>query len=179
MKTLIIATAATLALSTAAFAMDHGLKVEGMDQDVSGGTVTASKIMAEKNGWLVVHRTGDDMKPGPVVGHAPLKAGENTDVTAILTEEVASGDKLMLMLHGEDGGMETGIFEYTLGAKEDGPVKVDGKLVMTVVTAGGGRHAPSPPRASAPASSSSPWWSLPGPGVKNCRAARSRPAPAN
>ena len=135
MKTLIIATAATLALSTAAFAMDHGLKVEGMDQDVSGGTVTASKIMAEKNGWLVVHRTGDDMKPGPVVGHAPVKAGENNDVTAILTEDVASGDKLMLMLHGEDGGMETGIFEYTLGAKEDGPVKVDGKLVMTVVTA--------------------------------------------
>ena len=134
MKTLIISTAATLAVSTAAFAMDHGLKVEGMDQDVSGGTVTASKIMAEKNGWLVVHRTGDDMKPGPVVGHAPLKAGENTDVTAILTEEVASGDKLMLMLHGEDGGMETGIFEYTLGAKEDGPIRVDEKPVMTTTS---------------------------------------------
>lgn len=135
MKKFLIALAATGIMSSSAFAMDHALKVEGMDQDVSGGTVTASKIMADSNGWLVVHRTGDDMKPGPVVGHAPLKAGQNTDVAAILTEDVKAGDKLMLMLHGEDGGMETGIFEYTLGAKEDGPVKVDGKLVMTVVTA--------------------------------------------
>jgi hypothetical protein len=39
------------------------------------------------------------------------------------------------MLHGEAGGMKTGIFEYTLGAKEDGPIKVDGKLVMDVITA--------------------------------------------
>ena len=41
----------------------------------------------------------------------------------------------MLMLHGEKGGNSTGIFEYTLGAKEDGPVKVDGKLVMDIITA--------------------------------------------
>ncbi|MEQ8828774.1 MAG: hypothetical protein RLW87_03115 [Alphaproteobacteria bacterium] len=122
--------------STTAFAAAHGgLSVKASDQDMSGGTVTADTIMAEKNGWMVVHRTGSDMKPGPVVGYAPLKAGENMHVTAILTEEVKSGEMLMLMLHGEDGGMKTGIFEYTLGAKEDGPVKVDGKLVMTVVTA--------------------------------------------
>lgn len=56
------------------------------------------------------------------------------DVAAILTEEVASGDMLMLMVHGEEGGMETGIFEYTLGAKEDGPIRVDGNLVMTTIT---------------------------------------------
>ncbi len=104
------------------------------DQDVSGGTVTAAKIVAADNGWLVVHRT-DGMKPGPVVGHAPLKKGENSDVAAILTEPVKPGEKLMLMLHGEGGGMKTGIFEYSLGAKEDGPIKVDGKLVMTVITA--------------------------------------------
>lgn len=109
--------------------------VEGSDQDMSDGTVAASKIMAPANGWLVVHRTGDDMKPGPVIGHAPLRKGENTDVVAILTEAVESGDKVMLMLHGEDGGMKTGTFEYTLGAKEDGPVKVDGNLVMAVVSA--------------------------------------------
>ncbi|WP_112321301.1 DUF7282 domain-containing protein [Oceanibium sediminis] len=109
--------------------------VMGADQDVSGGTVAAEKIMAPANGWLVVHRTDADMKPGPVVGHAPLRAGENTDVAAILTEPVASGEMLMLMLHGEDGGMQTGIFEYTLGATEDGPVRVDGNLVMQIVTA--------------------------------------------
>lgn len=127
---------ATSLIAGSAFAHDHmKLGVWAEDQDVSGGTVSAEKITAENNGWLVVHRTGEDNKPGPVVGHAPLKKGENMDVAAILTEEVKSGDKLMLMLHGETGGMKTGIFEYTLGAKEDGPVKVDGKLVMDVITA--------------------------------------------
>lgn len=131
--------AASLALAAAAIAVPalamHHLHVDAEDQDVSGGSVTAMSVGAEKNGWLVVHRTDDSGKPGPVVGHAPLKAGENESVTALLTEEVASGDMLMLMLHGEDGGMQTGIFEYTLGASEDGPVKVDGNLVMTVITA--------------------------------------------
>lgn len=56
-------------------------------------------------------------------------------MAAILTEDVAPGDMLMLMVHAEEGGMKTGIFEYTLGAKEDGPIKPDGQLVMTVITA--------------------------------------------
>lgn len=120
----------------AAHAAGHAAPmIEGMDQDVSGGTVAASKIVAPANGWLVVHRTDDTNKPGPVVAYAPIRMGENTDVAAILTEEVASGDKLMLMVHGEEGGMKTGIFEYTLGAAEDGPIRVDDALVMTVITA--------------------------------------------
>ncbi len=115
--------------------MDMQPKVWAENQAVSDGTVTAKKVNAEANGWLVVHRTDEAMKPGPVVGYAPLKKGANMDVTAILQENVKSGDMLMLMVHSEDGGMKTGIFEYTLGAKEDGPIKKDGKLVMKVVTA--------------------------------------------
>lgn len=136
MKTFLTAAALVFTASTA-FAAGHAMApmVEGADQDVSGGTVTASKVVAPENGWLVVHRTGADMKPGPVVGYAPLKMGENMDVSAILTEDVASGDMLMLMVHSEEGGMKTGIFEYTLGAKEDGPIKPDGELVMTTITA--------------------------------------------
>ncbi|WP_439123571.1 DUF7282 domain-containing protein [Marivita sp.] len=133
------------ALSTTIFALSASIamaaghsmapSVDAMDQDVSGGTVTASSVVAPANGWLVVHRTGADMKPGPVVGYAPLKEGENSDVAAILQEDVTSGEMLMLMVHGEDGGMSTGVFEYTLGAKEDGPIRVDDALVMKVVTA--------------------------------------------
>lgn len=123
--------------STALMAAGHSMasSVDAMDQDVSGGTVTAASVVAPANGWLVVHRTGSDMTPGSVVGYAPLREGENTDVSAILQEDVASGDLLMLMVHGEAGGMTTGVFEYTLGAKEDGPIRVDDALVMTVVTA--------------------------------------------
>ena len=129
----LMAGALSVAIPAAAHAM--GPMVEAMDQDVSGGTVSASKIMAGENGWLVVHRTDSAMKPGPVVGYAPLKKGENMDVTAILQEPVKSGEMLMLMIHSEQGGMKTGYFEYTLGAKEDGPIKPDGKLVMKDVTA--------------------------------------------
>ena len=109
--------------------------VMSADQSVANGVVSADKVVAAENGWLVVHRTDAEMKPGPVVGHAPLRAGETADVAAILTEAVAPGDMLMLMVHAETGGMQTGIFEYTLGAKEDGPIRIDDKLVMSVITA--------------------------------------------
>lgn len=109
--------------------------VMASDQSVANGIVSAEKIVAPENGWLVVHRTDADMAPGVVVGHAPIRKGETADVAAILTEEVAAGDMLMLMVHAENGGMATGSFEYTLGAKEDGPIRVDGNLVMSVITA--------------------------------------------
>ncbi|GED21528.1 DUF7282 domain-containing protein [Halomonas halmophila] len=114
---------------------DHHPQVWADDQSVSGGAVTAEKVMTNTNGWLVVHRTDESMKPGPVVGHAPLQKGKNMHVTALLTEEVSAGDHLMLMVHGEDGGMKTGTFEYTLGASEDGPIKMDGELVTQTITA--------------------------------------------
>lgn len=135
MKTLTLAAALALTATTA-LAASHGMApmVEASDQKVDNGVVSASKVVAGENGWLVVHRTDAEMKPGPVVGHAPLRAGENMDVAAILTEEVAAGDMLMLMVHSEQGGMKTGIFEYTLGAKEDGPIKPEGKLVMKTIT---------------------------------------------
>ena len=92
---------AACALTTSVlYAGGHMMSVTGEDQDVSGGTVTASEVKSEENGWLVVHRTDDTGKPGPVVGYAPLREGINTDVVAILTEEVAAGDLLMLMLPG-------------------------------------------------------------------------------
>ena len=115
-----ITAAAILSLSTgAAFAAAHAPApaIEGANQDVSAGTVAASMVVAPQNGWLVVHRTDAEMKPGVVVAHAPLRMGENTDVAAILTEEVKSGEMLMLMVHGEDGGMAVGQFEYTLGCQ--------------------------------------------------------------
>ncbi|CUB05545.1 DUF7282 domain-containing protein [Marinomonas fungiae] len=135
--TMLKALSLTAAITGASFASagHHEAAVKSMDQDVSNGYVTASMIKSEANGWLVVHRTDSDMKPGSVVGYAPVIKGTNNNVSAILQEPVQSGDKLMLMLHGEAGGMKTGVFEYTLGAKEDGPVRVDGKLVMTVISA--------------------------------------------
>ncbi len=131
-----ISTFALMIAAGSAFAAGHAMPmVEAANQSVENGIVSADKIVAGENGWMVVHRTDAEMKPGPVVGYAPLRAGENMDVAAILTEEVKSGEMLMLMVHSEAGGMATGVFEYTLGAKEDGPIRVDDNLVMTVITA--------------------------------------------
>ncbi len=136
MKNVMMTAAAMMTIATAGFAAGHSTAmVEASDQSVANGVVSADKIMADANGWMVVHRTGEDMKPGPVVGYAPLREGENIDVAAILQEDVMSGDMLMLMVHAEEGGMATGVFEYTLGAKEDGPIRVDGELVMATITA--------------------------------------------
>lgn len=136
MKTLIAAAALTLTAGQAlAEAHAAAASVEAMDQDVSNGVVSADMITASENGWMVVHRTDGEMAPGPVVGYAPIRAGDNIDVAAILTEEVAPGEMLMLMVHTEAAGMATGVFEYTLGATEDGPFRIDGELVMTVITA--------------------------------------------
>lgn len=136
MKITTLTIAATM-VSTAAFAAGHAMApmVMGADQSVANGIVSAEKVVAGENGWLVVHRTDAEKKPGPVVGYAPLREGENIDVAAILTEDVMPGDMLMLMVHAEMGGMATGVFEYTLGAKEDGPIRIDGNLVMSVITA--------------------------------------------
>lgn len=135
MKTFALSSLVLAAAASAAFAAGHmAPMVEASDQATGNGIVSAANVVAGENGWLVVHRTDAEMKPGPVVGHAPLRAGENVDVAAILTEPVASGDMLMLMVHSEAGGMQTGVFEYTLGAKEDGPIRMDDKLVMQVIT---------------------------------------------
>ena len=98
-KTLL--TAALLATTgTIAFADAHmaAPMVMAADQDVSNGIVSADSVMAGENGWMVVHRTDAEMAPGPVVGYAPIRGGENTDVAAILTEAVAPGEMLMLMV---------------------------------------------------------------------------------
>lgn len=136
MKTIISALALSV-LATAAFADGHAIapSVEAVNQSVENGIVSADMVVAAENGWMVVHRTNAEMTPGPVVGYAPLRMGDNVDVAAILTEEVAAGDMLMLMVHAETGGTMTGVFEYTLGAAEDGPIRVDGALVMAVITA--------------------------------------------
>lgn len=135
---LLATTLAALSLS-AGFAMANAhtapQMIDATDQSVASGIVSADLITSAQTGWLVVHRTDAEMAPGAFVGYAPLRAGRNVDVAAILTEDVAPGDMLMLVLHGEEGGTRTGIFEYTLGAAEDGPVVVDGGLVMTVITA--------------------------------------------
>jgi hypothetical protein len=71
MKTFLSALALTFAAS-GAFAAGHAMapSVEAADQSIENGVVSAEKVVAAENRWMVVHRTDATMKPGPVVGYA-------------------------------------------------------------------------------------------------------------
>jgi hypothetical protein len=134
MRAYIFAALTSLVTAVPVFADGHAEPmVVAKDQAVSNGVVSASKVVATENGWLVVHRTDAEKKPGVVIGYAPIRAGNTQDVAVLLTELVEPGDLMMLMVHGEESGQVPGFYEYTLGAKEDGPVKPAGELIMTII----------------------------------------------
>lgn len=90
------------------------------DQEVKDGTVTVAEVVAAQDGWMVIHAQKDG-GIGPVIGHAPVKAGTNTDVVVEIDTGAAT-DTLYAMLHIDAG--ETGTYEFP---GPDGPVVVDGK----------------------------------------------------
>ncbi|QIN84275.1 hypothetical protein GBA63_17670 [Rubrobacter tropicus] len=77
-------------------------RLEVRDQSGSGAAVTVPAATLEgTKGWLAV-RADDDGKPGRVLGHAPLKAGANSDVRVELDRPVASSQRLYATVHAED-----------------------------------------------------------------------------
>jgi len=90
---------------------------------VSIGTVTA-----DKDGYVVVHRTDfTGTLPGSVIGHAPVKAGSNAEVSVPLDQQQEAGTKLIVMLH-EEGDGDTD-FDAA-----DKPVRANGAPVQQTVT---------------------------------------------
>ena len=73
--------------------------------------------------WVVIHADADG-KPGPVIGHAPLVEGANTDVVVEIDEDAAT-PVLHAMLHVDEGVV--GTYEFP---GPDGPLKVGDAIVM-------------------------------------------------
>ncbi len=90
------------------------------DQPIVDGSVTVAKVVAAQDGWMVIHAQKDG-GIGPVIGHAPVSSGENTNVTVAIDTDAAT-DTLYAMLHVDEG--EKGVYEFP---GPDGPVVVDGK----------------------------------------------------
>jgi len=93
------------------------------DQMVENGQVMVPSAVSDGPGWMVIHAEQDGA-PGPVVGHAALSDGENTDITVDIDTEAAT-TTLFAMLHTDSG--EEGTYEFPDG---DPPVKVDGEVVV-------------------------------------------------
>jgi hypothetical protein len=108
-------------------AQDETPSVSVEDQALEDGQVTVASVQSDGAGWIVIH-ADDDGAPGPVIGHAAVEDGENTDVVVEIDTEAAT-QTLYAMLH-EDSGTE-GTYEFPDG---DPPVTVDGEVVVTAFT---------------------------------------------
>jgi len=94
----------------------------------SASTVTVGSVTADKDGYLVVHRTDfTGTLPGSVIGHAPVKAGQNADVAITLEKPAEAGSNLIVMLH-EEGNNDTSF------DSADKPVKSTAGFVQQIVT---------------------------------------------
>ncbi|MGE0023417.1 MAG: hypothetical protein AB7S70_07295 [Hyphomicrobium sp.] len=122
------ATALVAALSLGALAAyaEGAIATDGLKASptaVSIGTVTA-----DKDGYVVVHRTDfTGTLPGSVIGHAPVKAGSNAEVSVPLDKQQEAGTRLIVMLH-EEGDGDTD-FDAA-----DKPVRTNGTPVQETVT---------------------------------------------
>jgi hypothetical protein len=96
---------AALSFGALAAHAESAISTDGLkatESAVSVGTVTA-----DKDGYVVVHATDfTGTIPGPVIGHAPVKAGQNAEVSIPLDRTMKSGATLIVMLH-EEGDNDT------------------------------------------------------------------------
>lgn len=93
------------------------------DQSIVSNTVVVETVVSDGPGWIVIH-TQADGKPGPIIGYAPVVAGENTAVM-VEVDGAAATDTLYAMLHTDAG--QVGVYEFP---GDDGPVRV-GDAVIT------------------------------------------------
>ncbi|WP_119069471.1 DUF7282 domain-containing protein [Aggregatilinea lenta] len=100
--------------------------IDAQDQIVDGAQVTLPSVVAQQDGWLVIHADADG-GPGPVLGQAQVTAGANADVTVDLSSEATS--TLWPMLHVDTG--EIGTYEFGTVDGADGPVAVNGQVAVT------------------------------------------------
>lgn len=107
---------------------DEGTALEtGGEQSGDGTTVTVPQArISGVDGWLAIH-ADDNGQPGEVLGHAPLREGENADVAVRLDKPAESG-RLHAMVHADDPNDDS----YTFPAG-DPPVEADGQIVVEPV----------------------------------------------
>ena len=81
-----LALSAALTLGAIAAHAENTISPEGLS--ASTNTVSIGTVTAEKDGYVVVHRTDfTGTLPGSVIGHAPVKAGQNAEVRVTLDKQ--------------------------------------------------------------------------------------------
>ncbi len=94
-------------------------------QESDGSTVTVDSVVAEQDGWIVIHADNGGA-PGAVLGQSQVPTGGSTAVEVALNETQTGETTLWAMLHVDQG--ERGTYEFP---GPDGPVLVGDEIVMT------------------------------------------------
>ena len=132
MKRLLATTAAAVfALSGTAFAA-NSITTKGLS--VSGDTVTLPKVMANQDGYLVIHAVKNGKVQAPQsVGHTMIHKGENDNVAVTIERPLKPGQTYVAMLHKETNN--DGKYDFGKGmTKVDTPVMAKGKAVTQKFT---------------------------------------------
>lgn len=95
-------------------------------QSVQNGQIVIESAMIDAPGWLVIHADADGA-PGPVIGQAALRAGDNRNV-AVQVEAEAAGRSVFPMLHYDTG--QAGVYEFGTVEGADPPVRVGGEVAV-------------------------------------------------
>jgi hypothetical protein len=98
------------------------------DQAIENSNIVVENVTSEKAGWIVIHADNNG-KPGPVIGYAAVREGDNPSVAVEIDASKAT-PVLYAMLHVDAGTI--GVYEFP-GA--DVPVKVDGMMVSPAFNA--------------------------------------------
>ena len=120
------------AAPTASTAASTGSAVSGsldaVDQNSDGKTITVKAVnITGASGFIAIHADLSG-KPGPVVGHAAIPAGDSSDVVVTLDKASPTG-AYWPMLHLDAGTI--GTYEFP---GPDVPVKSGADIVMKKIT---------------------------------------------
>lgn len=153
-RTWLVVSLFVLSACTAMASTPDKASVEVSDQTVQNQQVVVAKVTAVQDGFVVLHRSnaqGDGPLVPQSIGHTRISAGMTENITVLLTESVAAGEKLWAMLHVDSNN--NGIYEFGPGSTDvDTPVTQDGQVVVTPFTATtvqGVTQAPALPGAQA------------------------------
>jgi len=95
---------------------------------LADNTLTIDSALIDTQGWMVIHADNDGA-PGAVLGFAPLVEGLNENIVVELDEAATS---VFPMLHYDTGA--PGVYEFGTVEGADGPVTVDGNVVVGNLT---------------------------------------------
>lgn len=125
-STATVAVLLVLTTSGAVAAQETAPSVTVSDQLSLDGSVLIDQVTAADPGFIVIHADSGEGSPGPVVGFAPVAAGESADIV-VPVDPAGVTTTLFAMLHVDTG--EPGAYEFGQVEGTDGPVIVDGAPV--------------------------------------------------